>query len=64
MVEAEKREENGRSDRRKFAFTKRWEIVKRPKPVKQIERGRGREIVGPRKLDQMPSGRVIPFCTH
>jgi hypothetical protein len=31
--------------------------VKRPRPAKQIERGRGRGLDRPRKLDPMPLGR-------
>jgi hypothetical protein len=41
---------NVRSSRSKFAFGGRSKNVKRPRPVKQIERGRGRELVGLRKL--------------
>jgi hypothetical protein len=44
---------NVRSIRRKFAFGGRSKNVKRSRPVKQIERGRGREIVGLRKLGRM-----------
>jgi hypothetical protein len=31
--------------------------MKRPRPVKPIDRGRGRGLAGPRKLGRMPSGR-------
>jgi hypothetical protein len=44
---------NVRSGRRKFAFGGRSKNVKRPRPVKQIERGRGRELAGLRKLVRM-----------
>jgi hypothetical protein len=44
---------NGRSSRRKFAFGGRSKNVKRPRPVKQIERGRGRELARLRKLGRM-----------
>jgi hypothetical protein len=37
------------SSRRKFAFGRRSKNVKRPRAVKQIERGRGRELAGLRK---------------
>ena len=57
MVEAEKQDENARSSRRKFTFVGRLRNVKRPRPVKQTERGRGRGLAGPRKLGRMPSGR-------
>jgi hypothetical protein len=44
---------NVRISRRNFAFAGRSKNVKRPRPVKQIERGRGRELAGLRKLGQM-----------
>jgi hypothetical protein len=44
---------NVRSGRRKFTFGERSKNVKRPRPVKQIERGRGRELAGLRKLGRM-----------
>jgi hypothetical protein len=44
---------NIRSSRRKFAFGGRSKNVKRPRPVKHLERGRGRELAGLRKLGQM-----------
>jgi hypothetical protein len=47
------KKKNVRSSRRKFAFAGRSKNVKRPRPVKQIERGRGRELVGLRKLGRM-----------
>jgi hypothetical protein len=53
MVEAENKNKNVRSSRRKFTFGRRSKNVKRPRPVKQIERGRGRELVGLRKLVRM-----------
>jgi hypothetical protein len=53
MVEAENKKKNVRSSRRKFAFAGRSKNMKRPRPVKQIERGRGRELVGLRKLGRM-----------
>jgi hypothetical protein len=49
----ENKKKNVRSNRRKFAFTGRSKNVKRPRPVKQVERGRGRELVGLRKLGRM-----------
>jgi hypothetical protein len=78
MVEVEKQEQNVRSSSRKFAFGGRSKNVKRPRPVKQIERGRGRELAGLRKLGQMLRGRgnipVVPsrrrvldaecYCIH
>jgi hypothetical protein len=45
------KKKNVRSSRRKFAFAERSKNVKRP--VKQIERGRGRELAGLRKLGRM-----------
>jgi hypothetical protein len=36
------KKKNVRSSKRKFAFVERSKNVKRPRPVKQIERGRGR----------------------
>jgi hypothetical protein len=53
IVEAEKQEKNVRSSRRKFAFAGRSKNVKRPRPVKQIERERGRKLAGLRKLGRM-----------
>jgi hypothetical protein len=53
MVQEEKQEQNVRSSRRKFAFGRRSKNVKRPRPVKQIERGRGRELAVLRKLGRM-----------
>jgi hypothetical protein len=47
------KEKNVSSSGRKFAFSGRSKNVKRPRPVKPIERGRGRELVGLRKLGQM-----------
>jgi hypothetical protein len=44
---------NVRSSRRKVASGGRSKNVKRPRPVKQIERGRGRELAGLRKLGRM-----------
>jgi hypothetical protein len=44
---------NVMSSRRKFAFGGRSKNVKRLWPVKQIERGRGRELAGLRKLGRM-----------
>jgi hypothetical protein len=44
---------NVRSSTRKFAFGGRSKHVKRSRPMKQIERGRGRELVGLRKLGRM-----------
>jgi hypothetical protein len=52
MVEVEKQEEKVRSSR-KFAFAGRSKNMKWSRPVKQIERGRGREVAGLRKLDRM-----------
>jgi hypothetical protein len=52
MVQAEKRKKV-RSSRKKFTFGGRSKNVKWPRPVKQIERGRGRELVGLRKLGRM-----------
>jgi hypothetical protein len=53
MVEAEKKNKNVRSGRRKFSFGGRSKNVKRPRPMKQIGRGRERELTGLRKLGQM-----------
>jgi hypothetical protein len=53
MVQVEKQEKNVRSSMRKFTFGGRSKNVKRPRPVKQIERGRGRELTGLRKLGRM-----------
>jgi hypothetical protein len=47
------KKKNIRSSRRNFAFVGRSKNVKRPRPVKQIERGRGRELAGLRKLGRM-----------
>jgi hypothetical protein len=44
---------NVRSSKRKFAFDGRSKNVKQLRPVKQIERGRGRELAGLRKLGRM-----------
>jgi hypothetical protein len=44
---------NVRSSRRKFAFGGRSKNVKWPRLVKQIKRGRGRELAGLRKLGRM-----------
>jgi hypothetical protein len=44
---------NVRSSKRKFTFSGRSKNVKRPQPVKQIERGRGRELARLRKLGRM-----------
>jgi hypothetical protein len=53
MVEAEKQEQKRKEQQEEIRI--RWEIkdVKRPRPVKQIERGRGRELDGLRKLGRM-----------
>jgi hypothetical protein len=48
-----KKNKNVRSSRKKFTFGERSKNVKRPRPVKQIERGRGRELAGLRKLGPM-----------
>jgi hypothetical protein len=78
MVEAEKQEQNVRSSGRKFAFGERSKNVKRTRPEKQIERGRGRQLAGLRKLGRMLRGRgntpVVPtrrrvldaecYCIH
>jgi hypothetical protein len=45
---------NVRSSKRKFTFGGRSKNVKRSRPVKQVKRGRGRELVGLRKL-----GRIL-----
>jgi hypothetical protein len=50
-----KKERRKRRSRRKYAIVRRWENVKRPRPVKPIERGRGRGLAGPRQLGRMPS---------
>jgi hypothetical protein len=47
------KKKNVSSNRRKFAFAGRSKNTKRPWPVKQIERGRGRELAGLRKLGRM-----------
>jgi hypothetical protein len=44
---------NVRSITRKFSFGGRSNNVKRPRLEKQIERGRGRELTGLRKLGRM-----------
>jgi hypothetical protein len=44
---------NVRSSRRTFAFGGRSKNVKRSRLVKQIERGRGRELARLRKLGRM-----------
>jgi hypothetical protein len=46
------KKKNVRSSRRKFAFAGRSKNMKRTRPVKQIERGRGRELTGLRKLSR------------
>ena len=51
------RRKNVKSSRRKFAFVRRLRNVKRPRPVKQTKKGRGRGLVGPRKPSRMPSER-------
>jgi hypothetical protein len=56
IVEAEKQEQNVKSSRRKFTFGGRSKNAKRPRPVKQIERERGRELAGLRKLGRMLRG--------
>jgi hypothetical protein len=69
---------NARSNRRKFAFGGTSKNVKRPRHVKQIERGRGRELAELKKLGRMLLGRgntpVVPsrrrvldaecYCIH
>jgi hypothetical protein len=47
------KKKNVRSSSRKFAFAGRSKNMKRPWPVKQIERGRGRELAGLSKLGRM-----------
>jgi hypothetical protein len=47
------KKKNVRSSRRKFAFAGRSKNVKCPRPVKQMERGRVRELSRIRKLDRM-----------
>jgi hypothetical protein len=44
---------NVRSSKRKFAFGRRSKNVKRSWHVQQIERGKGRELLGLRKLGRM-----------
>jgi hypothetical protein len=51
MVEAEKQEEKRKEQEEEIAG--RSKNVKRPPLVKQIERGRGRELAGLRKLGRM-----------
>jgi hypothetical protein len=53
MVEVEKQEQKRKESRRKFAFGGRSKNVKRLRPVKQIEKGRGTELAGLRKLGRM-----------
>jgi hypothetical protein len=53
MVQAENKNKNVRSSKRKFAFGGRSKNVKRSRPVKHIERGRGRELARLRKLGRM-----------
>jgi hypothetical protein len=52
-VRRKNKKKNIRSSRSKFAFGGRSKNVKRPRPVKQIERGRGRELTGLRKPSRM-----------
>jgi hypothetical protein len=47
------KKKNVRSSRRKFAFAGRLKIMKRSRPVKQIEREEERELLGLRKLGRM-----------
>jgi hypothetical protein len=47
------KKKNVRSSRRKLAFARRSKNVKRSRPVKQIERGRGRELAELRKMGRM-----------
>jgi hypothetical protein len=47
------KKKNVRSSRRKFTFAERSKNMKRSRPMKQIERGRGRELAGLRKLGRM-----------
>jgi hypothetical protein len=47
------KKKNVRSSKSKFAFAGRSNNMKRPRPVKQIERGRGIELAGLRKLGRM-----------
>jgi hypothetical protein len=47
------KKKNVRSGKRKFAFGGRSKNVKRSRPVKQIERERGRELAGLRMLGRM-----------
>jgi hypothetical protein len=49
MVEAEEQEQKHKEQQEEI-LGGRSKNVKRPRPVKQIERGRGRELVGLRKL--------------
>jgi hypothetical protein len=53
MVKQKNKNKNVRCSRRKFAFGGRSKNVKRSRPVKQIERGTGRELAGLRKLGRM-----------
>jgi hypothetical protein len=54
------KKKNVRSNRRKFTFARRSKNVKRPRPVKHIERGRGRELTRLRKLDRCYEEGEIP----
>jgi hypothetical protein len=49
----ENKKKNVRSSGRKFAFAGRSKNVKQPQPMKQIERVRGGELGGLRKLGRM-----------
>jgi hypothetical protein len=46
LLRHKSKKKNVRSSRRKFAFAGRSKNVKRPRPVKQIERGRGESSLG------------------
>jgi hypothetical protein len=47
------KKKNVRSRRRKFTFDGRSKNMKQLQPMKQIERGRWKELVGLRKLGRM-----------
>jgi hypothetical protein len=53
MVEAEKQEEKRKEQQEEIRIGRISKNVKRPRPMKKIERGRGRELAGLMKLGWM-----------
>jgi hypothetical protein len=53
MMEVEKQEQKRKEQQEEIRFRREIKNVKRPRPVKQIERERGRELAGLRKLGRM-----------